>query len=339
MATSFWGFTCSRRHRDRMFSELLSKIVSVRKAVLRKLAVCLFCFDNIVVVMRLLDQRGRSSKVLTATHMIAHLANVYSDPSFDHLFAAITFDKFQPASSPIQMYNYMSHSWVSTTLGTDIFIGHNSLPQLMEPDFTGENIKSYRNFSRLADETSLFGHVFRRSDDCYKINPEFFNDDVLSKLRTLSCTKRSVKLFDACHYFKHDSVHAWNLAAGFSTLSLLLGVVGIDEGSAEGAMTCVLDLLLKFDIIREDEDGSWMRVPSDPKREAICFGDRTTNENVAAFILSLQNRPMSLEEASIQSEIFLDAVMDTQFLPGDWHTSLNMLQSMYKLHWKVLFVH
>ena len=69
MATSFWGFTCSQPHRDRMYSELLSKIGTVRKAVLRKQLVCLFCFDNIVVVQRLLDQRGRSSKVLTATHM------------------------------------------------------------------------------------------------------------------------------------------------------------------------------------------------------------------------------------------------------------------------------
>ena len=159
---------------------------------------------------------------------------------------------------------------------------------------------------------------------------------MLFRLRQVSQKPQSKELFDSCHYFKRDSVRAWNLAAGLATRSLLLGVVGIDESSAEGAMTCVLDLLLKYDVLREAPDGSWMKVTSNPPREMMCYGDRTTNENIAAFITSLQDRPMSLEESSIQAEIFLDVVTDTQFLPGDWHTSLNMFQSIYKVHWDVL---
>ena len=253
-----------------MFSDLLEKVATVRRAVLRKLIVCLFCFDNIVVLMKLMDQRGRSSKVLTATHMIAHLPIRFCDVSFNNGYAAITFDKYQPSSSPIQMYNYMSHAWTSNTLGTDVFIKHNSLPQLTEPDFTGMNVKSYRNLSRLADAIQTFGHVFRRSDECYKNLPNFFDDPILSQLRELSATKQCVELFDSCHYFKRDSVRAWNPSAAMCTLSLLLGVVGIDEGCAEGAMTCVLDLLLKFDVLREEEDGSWIRVPSKSSgREAV----------------------------------------------------------------------
>ena len=333
LATSFWGITCSRRTRDRMYTEFMSKIDTVRRAVLRHQSVGLVCFDNIVVVNSLMCQRGRASKVLTATHMVGHMPIIFTDISFDNQYAALTFDKYQPSSSPVDMYIYKDHCWTSVTLGTDVFIRHNDLPQLSEPDFSGQNVKSYRQFSRLADEISHFGHTFRRSDDCYKNIPDCFDDTILFQLRQLSAKKQSKELFDLCHYFKRDSVRSWNTAAASTTLSLLLGVVGIDEGSAEGAMTCVLDLLLKYDILRESDDGSWIKVKSFPKQEMMCYCDRTTNENVAAYILSLQNRPMSLEEASLQSEIYLDSVTDTMFLPGDWHTSLNMLQSIYKLHW------
>lgn len=113
-------------------------------------------------------------------------------------------------------------------------------------------------------------------------------------------------------------------------------MVGIDEGNAKGAMTCVLDLLLKYGVLQEEPDGSWSKAASEQPREMMCFGDLCTNENVSAFITTLQDRPMSLEEESIQSEIFLDAITDTQFLPGDWHTSLNMLQSIFKVYWLVL---
>ena len=197
LATSFWGFTCSRSYRDKMYSDLLEKIGTVRKAVLRKQFVCLFCFDNIVVVQRLMDQRGRSSKVLTATHMIAHLPIIFLDTSFDTEYVILTFDKYQAASSPVNMHNYMSIDWSSSTLGTDLFIVHNELPQLSEPDFTGENVKMYRNFSRLADDIRTFGHIFRRSEDCYKNVPAYLNDTILLQLRKLSGTRQSVELFIA----------------------------------------------------------------------------------------------------------------------------------------------
>jgi hypothetical protein len=265
--------------------------------------------------------------------MVAHLPTVYENHSFDHWYADLTFNACQPSSSPANMRMYELCDLLSTNIGSQAFINHENIPQSPTPDFTGQRVATYRHLTRLARDVNSFGYVFRHKDGCYKHQPDFFDNDLLYMMNDICSKRRAKDLFDSCYEFKKKSVRAWNVAAGLVTKSLLLGVVGIDEGNAEGAMACVLDLLLKYNVLQEESDGSWSRVPSRVNREMMCFGDRTTNENIAAFILSLQDRPMSLEEASIQSEVFLDAVLDTQFLPGDWHTSLNMLQSIFNVHW------
>ena len=83
VATSFWGVTTSCKYRDSKYSSLLEQIDTDRKRVLRRQQTGRIVFDNIVVVNRLLHQRGRSSKVLAATHMIAHEAIEFNDMSFD----------------------------------------------------------------------------------------------------------------------------------------------------------------------------------------------------------------------------------------------------------------
>jgi len=35
----------------------------------------------------------------------------------------------------------------------------------------------------------------------------------------------------------------------------------------------------------------------------------------------------------MQAEIFLESFQNIMFLPGDWHTGMNMLQSIYKVFW------
>ena len=65
-------------------------------------------------------------------------------------------------------------------------------------------------------------------------------------------------------------------------------------------------------------------------------GDAKTNANCAGFFADLQGRNLSLVDESIQAEIFLDAMSNIMFIPGDWHTGMNYLQSIYKVFWDVL---
>ena len=54
---------------------------------------------------------------------------------------------------------------------------------------------------------------------------------------------------------------------------------------------------------------------------------------VSRSTTALSNRSLSFEETSIQAEIFLKAFDQVMFLPGDCHTGMNQLQSIYKLFW------
>jgi hypothetical protein len=269
-----------------------------------------------------MDQRGRSSRSLHATHMVSHLPTIFDDRSFNfvpqteppHLqYASLTFNALQPASSPTNMRRYEIHNYSDTTTGSSVFINHLQISTSREPDFTGARVASYLNYNRLANTINKFAYVFKRSDDCFKNMDSSISDTGILTMKQLFHSKRGKHLSKSCRTFRRDCVRSWNPTAGSATKSLLLGVVGIDEGDAKGAITCALDLLLKYGVLQEEADGSWSKVASDFDREMMCFGDRCTNENVSAFITTMQDRPayittmqdrpMSLEESSIQGKI------------------------------------
>ena len=125
----------------------------------------------------------------------------------------------------------------------------------------------------------------------------------------------------------------WNPNCNEVTLSLNMGFVGVLEDSFNGAASVILDMLLKFGLLIYNDDDTWALHKFAKIRRLYCFGDRKTIENSTAFINKLSNRSLSFERTSIQAEIFLNAFDQVMFLPGDWHTGMNQLQSIYKLFW------
>ena len=125
----------------------------------------------------------------------------------------------------------------------------------------------------------------------------------------------------------------WNATADSVTMSFNMGFVGIREDSAAGAGSVVLDMLLKFGFIKYNNDNTWGLADDVHTRRLYSFGDRKSNENASAFVTTLSNRPLTFEESSMQAEVFLDSFQNVMFLPGDWHTGMNMLQSIYKVFW------
>jgi cupin superfamily acireductone dioxygenase involved in methionine salvage len=112
-----------------------------------------------------------------------------------------------------------------------------------------------------------------------------------------------------------------------------MGFVGVHEDSSDGATAVILDMLLKFGILIYNQNGTWKLHRYANLRRLYCFGDRKTIENSTAFVNKLSNRSLSFEESSMQAQIFLNASNRVMFLPGDWHTGMNMLQSIYKIFW------
>jgi hypothetical protein len=109
--------------------------------------------------------------------------------------------------------------------------------------------------------------------------------------------------------------------------------VSIREDSAVGAGSVVLDMLLKFGILKYIDDGTWQLADNAEMCQLYSYGDQKLNENCSAFLFTLNPRPLMFQESSMQAEIFLESFQNIMFLLGDWHTSMNMLQTIYKVFW------
>jgi hypothetical protein len=59
-------------------------------------------------------------------------------------------------------------------------------------------------------------------------------------------------------------------------------------------------------------------------------------QKLLSVSLHLSHKPVTFEELSIQAEILLESFSNIIFLPGDWYTGMNMLQSIYKVFWGVI---
>ena len=125
----------------------------------------------------------------------------------------------------------------------------------------------------------------------------------------------------------------WNPKCNKVTLSFSMRFVGVREDSSDGAAAVILDMLLKFGVLVYKDNETWALHKFAKVRRLYCFCDCKSTKNCSAFVNKLNNRSLSFEETSIQAEIFLKAFDQVMFLPGDCHTGMNQLQSIYKLFW------
>jgi hypothetical protein len=133
--------------------------------------------------------------------------------------------------------------------------------------------------------------------------------------------------------FQRSAVRDWNQVCDEVTLSYNMGFVGVREDLSDGATSVILKVLLKFGVLIYNEDETWALHKYAKLCWLYCFGNHKTIKNSSAFVNKLSNCSLLFEETSIQSEIFLEAFNKVLFLPGNWHTGMNMLQSIYKLFW------
>jgi hypothetical protein len=112
-----------------------------------------------------------------------------------------------------------------------------------------------------------------------------------------------------------------------------MGFVSVREDSSDGAASVILDMLLKFRVLIFNDNEMWVLHWFAKLRRLYCFGDHKTTKNSLAFVTKLSNHSLSFEETSIHAKIFLEAFKTVMFMPGNRHTDMNMLQSIYKSFW------
>ncbi len=132
---------------------------------------------------------------------------------------------------------------------------------------------------------------------------------------------------------RHCSWFDWNRNADSVTLSFNMGFVGVHEYLAAGAGSIVLDMLLKFGVLKYNKWETWELQANAKSCWLYSFGNRKLNKNCLAFWSTLSHHPWTFEESIIKAEIFLDSFCNIMFLPGDWYTDMNMLQSIYRMFW------
>ena len=105
--------------------------------------------------------------------------------------------------------------------------------------------------------------------------------------------------------------------------------MGIDEAASKEYGAITLDLVLRAGILVEAEDGSWTVADNYLTRRIYLYGDAKRVENMVKFVRDMQDRRISYSAANVQPEVFLKALEVVMDLPGDWHTGLNMAQTIY----------
>ena len=117
------------------------------------------------------------------------------------------------------------------------------------------------------------------------------------------------------------------------TLSIYLGLLGIDEAASKECGAILLDLLLRAGVLLQDSDGTWSLAPDWETRRVYLFGDAKTVENVAKFARDMQLRKITYTEANLQADIFVKSLSVVMEIPGDWHASMSMLTSIHNLYY------
>jgi len=105
------------------------------------------------------------------------------------------------------------------------------------------------------------------------------------------------------------------------------------RGASKECGAITLDLLLRAGVIVEVDDGSWELAKNWESRRIYLYGDAKTIENMTKFVRDMQDCRISYTHANIQLEVFLKALAVVMDAPGDWHTGLNMLQSIYNIYY------
>ena len=172
--------------------------------------------------------------------------------------------------------------------------------------------------------------AFTRLFKCKEIG---VNADHTRNINEYCNTEDSLQFFNVAYKIQRKAVLDWNANADDVMMLFNMGFVGIQEDSAAGADSVVLSMLLKFGLLKYNNNNTWDIAADVNKRRFYSFEDRKLNENCSAFVSTLSHRPLTFKESSMQAEIFLESFRNIMFLPGNWHTGMNMLQSIYKVFW------
>ena len=111
--------------------------------------------------------------------------------------------------------------------------------------------------------------------------PATFDNERLKKIGKRFKSNPAAALIDNLKQFQVRTVRRWNPKIDEPSLSVYLGLLGIDKAAFKECGPITLDLLLRSGILEQTEDDSW-KLANDWENRRVClFGDAKTIENMS----------------------------------------------------------
>jgi hypothetical protein len=214
---------------------------------------------------------------------------------------------------------------------SNFYLNYNSFSSMTFPDFSGDHVRAYLDIKETASYVKYFSCAFpspKEDGDSFYQCPASFSRPKLKAFQNEVHTSSGGKLVAAARDFQQSTASSWNPSVGDVIYSVFLDLVGIDKAAPKECGAITLGLLLRAGVLEEGEDGSWELTEDYKSWRIYLVDDAKTVENIVTFVCDMQDRRVSFSHASIQADVFMDALSVVMALPGDWHAGLNMAQSI-----------
>ena len=136
------------------------------------------------------------------------------------------------------------------------------------PDFTGDHARSFIQLRDIASHLQPIQNTFPGLENedvvSFEYSPVDFSGEKLNSFQTICQSPKVKELFKRAKQFQKNTGLRWNSNIDKPTLSIYLGLLGIDEAASKECGAITLDLLLRAGILIEGKDGAgcWPRIRS-----------------------------------------------------------------------------
>ena len=255
-AFAYFGPTITDSSRRLLFTKLIGNDkegkqtnTTWRHKIMRLFRGCqalTLCYDNYQCGVTLQHQRGKhSSAFFKGTHQCGHKMEPYDDITFDAFHVEFT-QLNQDIPSPNGMPAF---EVVDLECPASFFLDYDEFESVTLPDFTGDRVRAYAGLREIATQIKYFARAFPKPDedrDYFSQCHASFNKSNLIRLRHRIHSEKGKRLCLSAKNFQANTVWKWNPTVDESTLSIFLGLVGIDEASSKECGAITLDLLLRL---------------------------------------------------------------------------------------------
>ena len=125
---------------------------------------------------------------------------------------------------------------VETDKLAGFFVTYDEFETITVPDFTGERVSAYLNMKQRASSLTRLSQAFpalNEDDDYFGQCPDEFDKAKLVDFSRRCMSSVSRELFTKARKFQGNTVRRWNPNANECSLSIYLGLIGIDEAASK----------------------------------------------------------------------------------------------------------